>query len=171
MKRREIMGSSDKFLTVAIVPIILLIVLSLILSPGCSAGRQGGEHRETIAETNMVRTDSLLFQNLFRASRNKTIDLEHVVFDTCRFSTLSSDSGRTTALLPIHSITHIAINEQGEQEAKASIKSGLVSSDRLVSSESLQKSYAANFSHNKLFFSLLLILLLIFLVRLWSRGA
>lgn len=160
----------DKHQTVSGVLFVLLMVCLIawlmVLLPGCSAGRQGKLHRETVAETHTVRTDSLLLQDLFRASRNKTVDIEHIVFDTCRWGTLPPDSCPITTLPPIHSVTRIAINEQGEVEAKASVISGMESSSRSVASESLQKEQAMNLSSGKWGFVLLMILFLLVSVKL-----
>ena len=118
------MSLSDKFL-------MFFIVLLFVLLPGCSAGRQSSIYREMTTETQVVRTDSLLLQDLFQASRNKTIDIEHIVFDTSRPDTLRPDSCRIATRAPVHSVTHITIDDQGKIETKTSVKSGSVSSSRL----------------------------------------
>ena len=48
----------------------------------------------------------MLLKNLYQASRNKVIDIEHIVFDSCRLN-------------GVQSVTHVAIKEQGEAWAKA----------------------------------------------------
>ena len=145
-----------------IVPIVLLFVLL----PGFSAGRQSRVQRETIAETKVVRTDSLLLHDLFLASRNRTIDIEHIVFDTSRPDTLCSDSCRKATLPSVYSVTRIAIDEQSKVEAKTSVKSGFVSESRSTGSDSLQKEHIANLSSGRWMFVLLLILFLYLLIKL-----
>ena len=156
------MSLSDKFL-------MFFIVLLFVLLPGCSAGRQSSIYREMTTETQVVRTDSLLLQDLFQASRNKTIDIEHIVFDTSRPDTLRPDSCRIATRAPVHSVTHITIDDQGKIETKTSVKSGSVSSSRLAAADSLQKEHVVNLSSARWVFVFLVILLLLALVRLKSR--
>lgn len=153
------MSLSDKFL-------MFFIVLLLVLLPGCSAGRQGSMHREMTTEAQAVRSDSLLLQDLFQASRNKTIDIEHIVFDTSRPDTLRPDSCRIATRALVHSATHITIDDQGKIETKTSVKSGSVSSSRSVASDSLQKEHVVNLSSARWVFVFLIILFLVMLIKL-----
>lgn len=153
------MSLSDKFL-------MFFIVLLFVLLPGCSAGRQSSIYREMTTETQVVRTDSLLLQDLFQASRNKTIDIEHIVFDTSRPDTLRPDSCRIATRAPVHSVTHITIDDQGKIETKTSVKSGSVSDSHSVISGSLQKEHTVNLSSAKWVFVLLIILFLVMLIKL-----
>lgn len=146
--------------------LIISIVQLFVLLPGCSAGRQSRVQRETIAETKVVRTDSLLLHDLFLVSRNKTIDIEHIVFDTSRPDTLCSDSCRKATLPSLYSVTRIAIDEQSKVEAKTSVKSGSVNESRSTGSDSLQKEHIANLSSGKWVFVLLVVLLLLMLIKL-----
>lgn len=150
------MSLSDKFL-------MFFIVLLLVLLPGCSAGRQGSMHREMTTEAQAVRSDSLLLQDLFREAWNKTIDIEHIVFDTSRPDTLRPDSCCTATRAPVHSVTHITIDDQGKIETKTSVKSGSVSSSRSVASDSLQKEHVVNLSSARWVFVFLVILLMMVL--------
>lgn len=149
-----------------IIPVVLLIVLLITLLPGCSAGRQSRIQRETVTETLATRTDSLLLHNLFQASGNRTVDIEHIVFDTGRLDTLCSDNCRTATLPSIRSVTRIAVDEQGKIESKTSARSGSVSESRSTGSDSLQKEHIANFSLGRWMFVLLLILFLYLLIKL-----
>lgn len=153
------MSLSDKFL-------MFFIVLLFVLLPGCSAGRQSSMRREMTTEAQAVRSDSLLLQDLFQASRNKTIDIEHIVFDTSRPDTLCPDSCCTATRAPVHSATHITIDDQGKIETKTSVKSGSVSDSHSVISGSLQKEHTVNLSSAKWVFVLLIILFLVMLIKL-----
>ncbi len=145
--------------------LIVPVVLFIVLLPGCSTRRQSRIQRETVTETLAMRTDSLLLHNLFQASGNRTVDIEHIVFDTGRLDTFCFDSCRTTAFPPVGSITHIAIDEQGKIESKTSARSGSVSESRSTGSDSLQKEHIANFSLGRWMFVLLIIGLLLFWIR------
>ncbi|MCD8268973.1 MAG: hypothetical protein LUD46_11345 [Parabacteroides sp.] len=145
--------------------LIVSVVLFIVLLPGCSAGRQSSVQRETVTETLAMRTDSLLLHDLFQASGNKTIDIEHIVFQTVRSDTLCADSCRTATLPSIRSVTRIAIDEQGKIESKTSARSGSVSESRSTGFDSLQKEHIANFSLGRWMFVLLIIGFLLFWIR------
>lgn len=114
------------------VPVILLVVLL----PGCSAGRHSVQHREIREEVHSVHKDSMLLRNLYQASCNQMIGIEHIVFDSCR-----SDG--------IQSVTRVTIKEQGEVEATSDVTSGSTDDSRSVDCESLQKKSVAKFSFPK----------------------
>lgn len=146
--------------------LIVPVVLFIVLLPGCSTRRQSSIQRETVTETLAVHTDSLLLHNLFQASGNRTVDIEHIVFQTVRSDTLCADSCRTATLPSIRSVTRIAIDEQGKIESKTSARSGSVSESVSTTSYSLQKEHIANFSLGRWMFVLLLILFLYLLIKL-----
>lgn len=129
--------------------LIVWIGIPVLLSPGCSAGRQSRLHRETASETQTVRTDSLVLCEMLQSSRKRTIDIEHIVFDTCRLSTVNPDTSCITSctapvLLP-HSVTRITINERDQAEVNTSIRSDSKTSSHQLSSDSLQKEHASQY--------------------------
>lgn len=140
--------------------LIVWIGIPVLLSPGCSAGRQSWLHRETSSETQTVRTDSLVLCEMLQSSRKRTIDIEHIVFDTCRLSTVNPDTSCITSctapvLLP-HSVTRITINERDQAEVNTSIRSDSKTSSHQLSSDSLQKEHAASISPGKWLFMFLI---------------
>ena len=82
--------------------LLVSVGLLVVLLPGCSAGRRSVQHREIREEVHSIHSDSMLLKNLYQASRNKVIDIEHIVFDSCRLN-------------GVQSVTHVAIKEQGEE--------------------------------------------------------
>lgn len=140
---------------------IVIIILLVVLLSGCSVGRQSKVHREMKTEMRIVHSDSLLLQDLFQASRNKMINVEHIVFDTGRLDTFRADSC-ITAWAPIKSLTRIAINDSDRMEVKTSVKSGSVSEISSVGSESLQKEHVVKLSSIKWGVVVLVILLAVY---------
>ena len=116
--------------------LLVSVGLLVVLLPGCSAGRRSVQHREIREEVHSVHNDSLLLKNLYQASRNKVIDIEHVVFDSCR-----SDG--------VQSVTRVAIKEQGKVEAESVVSSGSADESRSVDTESFQGNSVAKFSFPK----------------------
>lgn len=82
--------------------LLVSVGLLVVLLPGCSAGRRSVQHREIREEVHSIHSDSMLLKNLYQASRNKVIDIEHIVFDSCRLN-------------GVQSVTHVAIKEQGRR--------------------------------------------------------
>ena len=82
--------------------LLVSVGLLVVLLSSCSAGRRSVQHRETREEVHSIHSDSMLLKNLYQASRNKVIDIEHIVFDSCRLN-------------GVQSVTHVAIKEQGEE--------------------------------------------------------
>lgn len=143
--------------------------ISVLLSPGCSAGRQSRLHRETSSETQTVRMDSLVLREMLQSSRKRTIDIEHIVFDTCRSSIVNPDTScipscTASALLP-HTVTRITINERDQAEVSTSLRSDSKTSSHQLSSNSFQKEHAAGISPGKWLFMFLIggVLLCIFI--------
>ena len=66
--------------------LLVSVGLLVVLLPGCSAGRRSVQHREIREEVYSIHSDSMLLKNLYQASRNKVIDIEHIVFDSCRLN-------------------------------------------------------------------------------------
>ena len=64
--------------------------LVVVLLSGCSAGRRSVQHREIREEVHSIHSDSMLLKNLYQASRNKVINIEHIVFDSCRLNGVQS---------------------------------------------------------------------------------
>lgn len=116
--------------------LLVSVGLLVVLLPGCSAGRRSVQHREIREEVHSVHNDSMLLRNLYQASRNKVIDIEHVVFDSCR-----SDG--------VQSVTRVAIKEQGKVEAKSVVSSGSADERRSVDTESFQGNSVTKFSFSK----------------------
>lgn len=116
--------------------LLVSVGLLVVLLPGCSAGRRSVQHREIREEVHSVHNDSMLLRNLYQASRNKVIDIEHIVFDSCR-----SDG--------VQSVTRVAIKEQGKVEAKSVVSSGSADERRSVDTESFQGNSVTKFSFSK----------------------
>ena len=116
--------------------LLVSVGLLVVLLPGCSAGRRSVQHREIMEEVHSVHNDSLLLKNLYQASHNKVIDIEHVVFDSCR-----SDG--------VQSVTHVAIKEQGEEVVESVVNSGSVDDNCFAGSDSFQKGSTVEFSYPK----------------------
>ncbi|WP_289004054.1 hypothetical protein [uncultured Parabacteroides sp.] len=116
--------------------LLVSVGLLVVLLPGCSAGRRSVQHREIREEVHSVHNDSMLLRNLYQASRNKVIDIEHIVFDSCR-----SDG--------VQSVTRVAIKEQGKVEAKSVVSSGSADERRSVDTESFQGDSVTKFSFSK----------------------
>ncbi|WP_288208129.1 hypothetical protein [uncultured Parabacteroides sp.] len=116
--------------------LLVSVGLLVVLLPGCSAGRRSVQHREIREEVHSVHNDSLLLKNLYQASRNKVIDIEHVVFDSCR-----SDG--------VQSVTHVAIKEQGEEVVESVVSFGSVDENCFAGSDSFQKGSIVEFSYPK----------------------
>lgn len=116
--------------------LLVSVGLLVVLLPGCSAGRRSVQHREIREEMHSIHSDSMLLKNLYQASRNKVIDIEHVVFDSCR-----SDG--------VQSVTRVAIKEQGKVEAKSVVSSGSADERRSVDTESFQGNSVTKFSFSK----------------------
>lgn len=116
--------------------LLVSVGLLVVLLPGCSAGRRSVQHREIREEVHSVHNDSMLLRNLYQASRNKVIDIEHVVFDSCR-----SDG--------VQFVTRVAIKEQGKVEAKSVVSSGSADERRSVDTESFQGNSVTKFSFSK----------------------
>lgn len=112
------------------------VVLWMVLLFGCSAGRRSAQYREIKGEVRSVHRDSLWLRNLYQASRNQAIDIEHVVFDSCR-----SDG--------IRSVTRVAMKEHREVEAESDVHSGSADHSRSVTSETFRKRSVAKFSFPK----------------------
>ena len=93
--------------------LLVSVGLLVVLLPGCSAGRRSVQHREIRKEVHSIHSDSMLLKNLYQASRNKVIDIEHIVFDSCRLN-------------GVQSVTHVAIKEQGEEVVESVVSSGSV---------------------------------------------
>ena len=64
--------------------LFVLVGLLVVLLPGCSVGRRSVQHREIREGVHSIHSDSMLLKNLYQASRNKVIDIQHIVFDSCR---------------------------------------------------------------------------------------
>lgn len=116
--------------------LLVSVGLLVVLLPGCSAGRRSVQHREIREEVHSVHNDSMLLRNLYQASRNKVIDIEHIVFDSCR-----SDG--------VQSVTRVAIKEQGKVEAESVVSSGSADESRSVDTESFQGNSVTKFSFSK----------------------
>lgn len=116
--------------------LLVSVGLLVVLLPGCSAGRRSVQHREIREEVHSIHSDSMLLKNLYQASRNKVIGIEHVVFDSCR-----SDG--------VQSVTRVAIKEQGKVEAKSVVSSGSADERRSVDTESFQGNSVTKFSFSK----------------------
>lgn len=116
--------------------LLVSVGLLVVLLPGCSAGRRSVQHREIREEVHSIHSDSMLLKNLYQASRNKVIDIEHVVFDSCR-----SDG--------VQSVTRVAIKEQGKVEAESVVSSGSADESRSVDTESFQGNSVTKFSFSK----------------------
>ena len=110
-----------------------LLVVSL---SSCSAGRRSVQHRETREEVHSIHSDSMLLKNLYQASRNKVIDIEHIVFDSCRLN-------------GVQSVTHVAIKEQGEKVVESVVSSGSVDENCFTGSDFFQKGSTVEFSYLK----------------------
>ena len=110
--------------------------LLVVLLSGCSAGRRSVQHREIREEVHSIHSDSMLLKNLYQASRNKVIDIEHIVFDSCRLN-------------GVQSVTHVAIKEQGEKVVESVVSSGSVDGSCLVGSDSFRKGCIVWFSFPK----------------------
>lgn len=116
--------------------LLVSVGLLVVLLPGCSAGRRSVQHREIREEVHSIHSDSMLLKNLYQASRNKVIGIEHVVFDSCR-----SDG--------VQFVTRVAIKEQGKVEAKSVVSSGSADERRSVDTESFQGNSVTKFSFSK----------------------
>ena len=81
-------------------------------------------------------SDSMLLKNVYQASRNKVIDIEHIVFDSCRLN-------------GVQSVTHVAIKEQGEEVVESVVSSGSVDENCFTGSDSFQKGSTVEFSYPK----------------------
>ena len=78
----------------------------------------------------------MLLKNLYQVSRNKVIDIEHIVFDSCRLN-------------GVQSVTHVAIKEQGEEVVESVVSSGSVDENCFAGSDSFQKGSIVEFSYPK----------------------
>lgn len=116
--------------------LLVSVGLLVVLLPGCSTGRRSVQHREIREEVHSIHSDSMLLKNLYQASRNKVIGIEHVVFDSCR-----SDG--------VQFVTRVAIKEQGKVEAKSVVSSGSADERRSVDTESFQGNSVTKFSFSK----------------------
>lgn len=103
---------------------------------GCSAVRRSVQHREIREEVHSIHSDSMLLRNLYQASRNKVINIEHIVFDSCRLN-------------GVQSVTHVAIKEQGEEVVESVVSSGSVDENCFAGSDSFQKGSIVEFSYPK----------------------
>lgn len=116
--------------------LLVSVGLLVVLLPGCSAGRRSVQHREIREEVYSIHSDSMLLKNLYQASRNKVIDIEHIVFDSCWLN-------------GVQSVTRVAIKEQGKVEAESVVSSGSADESRSVDTESFQGNSVAKFSFPK----------------------
>ena len=116
--------------------LLVSVVLLVVLLSGCSAGRRSLQHREIREEVHSIHSDSMLLKNLYQVSRNKMIDIEHIVFDSCRLS-------------GVQSVTHVAIKEQGEEVVESVVSSGSVDENCFAGSDSFQKGSIVEFSYPK----------------------
>lgn len=116
--------------------LLVSVGLLVVLLPGCSAGRRSVQHREIRKEVHNIHSDSLLLRSLYQASRNKVIDIEHIVFDSCWLN-------------GVQSVTHVAIKEKGEEVVESVVSSGSVDENCFAGSDSFQKSSTVEFSHPK----------------------
>lgn len=116
--------------------LLVSVVLSVVLLSGCSAGRRSVQHRVIREEVHSIHSDSMLLKNLYQASRNKVINIEHIVFDSCRLN-------------GVQSVTHVAIKEQGEDVVESVVSSGSVDGNCFAGSDSFQKGSIVEFSYPK----------------------
>lgn len=116
--------------------LLVSVGLLVVLLSGCSAGRRSVQHREIREEVHSIHSDSMLLKNLYQASRNKVIDIEHIVFDSCRLN-------------GVQSVTHVAIKEQGEEMVESVVSSGSVDENCFAGSDSFQKGSTVEFSYPK----------------------
>ena len=114
--------------------LLVSVGLLVVLLSGCSAGRRSVQHREIREEVHSIHSDSMLLKNLYQASRNKVIDIEHIVFDSCRLN-------------GVQSVTHVAIKEQGEKVVESVVSS--VDENCFAGSDSFQKGSTVEFSYPK----------------------
>ena len=114
--------------------LLVSVGLLVVLLPG--AGRRSVQHREIREEVHSIHSDSMLLKNLYQASRNKVIDIEHIVFDSCRLN-------------GVQSVTHVAIKEQGEEVVESVVSSGSVDENCFAGSDSFQKGSTVEFSYPK----------------------
>ena len=115
--------------------LLVSVGLLVVLLSSCSAGRRSVQHREIREEVHSIHSDSML-KNLYQASRNKVIDIEHIVFDSCRLN-------------GVQSVTHVAIKEQGEEVVESVVSSGSVDENCFAGSDSFQKGSTVEFSYPK----------------------
>lgn len=116
--------------------LLVSVGLLVVLLSSCSAGRRSVQHRETREEVHSIHSDSMLLKNLYQASRNKVIDIEHIVFDSCRLN-------------GVQSVTHVAIKEQGEEVVESVVSSGSVDENCFGGSDFFQKGSTVEFSYLK----------------------
>ena len=114
--------------------LLVSVGLLVVLLPGCR--RRSVQHREIREEVHSIHSDSMLLKNLYQASRNKVIDIEHIVFDSCRLN-------------GVQSVTHVAIKEQGEEVVESVVSSGSVDENCFAGSDSFQKGSTVEFSYPK----------------------
>ena len=112
--------------------LLVSVGLLVVLLPGCSAGRRSVQHREIREEVHSIHSDDMpLLKNLYQASRNKVIDIEHIVFDSCR--------------LNISAVSLLMYVGTGRKLVESVVSSGSVDESCFASSDSFQKGSTVGF--------------------------
>lgn len=130
-----------------------LALLLLLLLSGCRTRRQSRSYREVTTSALATRSDSLFLRQMKHLNRNRTVQLEHIVF-------AAPDSSQVPPM--IHSITRITAAEQAAQHTSTSVEAGTVSKTVAQQSETSEKE--KKYSASLLIY--LGILLLVFLAGL-----
>lgn len=105
---------------------LLFSLFLLSLLSGCSTGRQSHSYSEVATSSFTSRSDSLLLRQMEQLNRNRTVQLEHIVFTT-------PDSSLAEPTIPanpiIQSITRITASEQAAQHTATSLDAGVASTN------------------------------------------
>lgn len=120
--------------------LLLLPLLHIVMLSGCGAGRRSAQHQQEATDIRTIHQDSLLSAHLSRSLLSKTIDIEHIVYDTCLSGSLSP---------PIRTVTRIAIQEEGASDSKTLTHSASQTDSRHLSSSTLQKTSPGSFFYGR----------------------
>lgn len=120
--------------------LLLLPFLQIVMLSGCGAGRRSAQHQQEATDIRTVRQDSLLSAHLSRSLLSKTIDIEHIVYDTSHSASLSP---------PVHTVTRIAIHEEGKNDSKTVTRSASQTDSRSLSSSTLRKTSSGSFFYGR----------------------